>query len=136
MFNVSSDECAVPQDLKIANNKLLTSTRQCAQGHRTYEIGITKCEVRFSTNLEVLDLLVSDEWRKDIFGMKYVTWCLKVKPFSLHTLMSSLSNIKFPRYGQNKFLICIWCYLWSWSHIVFRLKPFIFYVLRSTCAKY
>ena len=44
-------------------------TRQCAQGHRTYEVGITKCEVKFVLNLEAIDLLVSDELRKDVLGM-------------------------------------------------------------------
>ena len=36
-------------------------TRQRAQGHRTYKVGFTKCEVRFVLNVEALDLLVSYE---------------------------------------------------------------------------
>ena len=44
-------------------------TRQRAQGHRTYKVGFTKCEVRFVLNLEGLDLLVSDELRKHVLGM-------------------------------------------------------------------
>ena len=89
------------------------NTRQCTQGHRTYEVGITKCEVRFVLNLEALDLLVSSKSRKDVFGMKVCHLVSKSETiFSLYPenwsskYHVSIFNIMQDMHGQNKFLIC------------------------------
>ena len=65
-FRLVHGKCSV--SFRLVHRKL--STRQRAQGHRTYEVGITKCEVKFVLNLEALDLLDSDELKKDVLGMK------------------------------------------------------------------
>ena len=62
-------------------------TRQRAQGHRTYEVGIAKPEVRLLLSLKALAVLVSNILTKDVFGTKELDLVSKLKPFSLWALL-------------------------------------------------
>ena len=62
-------------------------TRQRAQGHRTYEVGIAKPEVRLLLSLQALAVLVSDILRKEVFRIKELHLVSKLKPFSLWALL-------------------------------------------------
>ena len=140
---------------------LVSPTRQRAQGHRTYEVGITKL------NLDLWYYM-----KKRCFGMKMCHLVFKslspcvlsipvriqmmplveLEPHSVQTktlysqlyvLRSTSAKFQISSFNslcimsQTSFsVICRWCHPWRGLCLVSRLNHFILYAPRNSCAKY